>query len=89
MSMHNEVFCQCPKCGGFGYMQIGQIVSGFDGFDIQNRSALEELTIEQLKQLYEAICEEQFDCRSCYALFNPLTAEKKTKDDVIKQLFGI
>lgn len=36
MGMYNEVFYNCPKCGGTGYMQIGQIVLGFEGFDRQD-----------------------------------------------------
>lgn len=89
MGMYNEVYCRCPKCGGLGYMQISQIVLGFGEFNIQDRTTLEDLTSDQLEQLHEEVSEEQFECQSCNAQFNPLTNKSETKNDDINRLFGI
>lgn len=65
MGMYNEVFKKCPHCkDGVGYVQIGQIVLGFGGFDLDRPDSLDELTVDQLKDLKEVLKNEYFNCRT-------------------------
>lgn len=64
MGMYNEVFKKCPHCPeGVGYMQIGQIVLGFGGFDLDEPSTLEKLSLEDLRELRGRVATETFNCR--------------------------
>lgn len=94
MGMYNEVFSQCPKCNGIGYMQIGQIVLGFGGFYIDKPESLaDDLDESQLKELHEKVCEGMFQCQSCNHTFNPLTEKtmkmaKAIRIELAKKLFA-
>lgn len=87
MGMYNEVFCNCPACGGTGYMQIGQIVLGFGGFNLNDYSTLEDLSEEDLLELRARILKENFICQDCGHVFNPYM--EKNKEDLIHELFDI
>lgn len=89
MGMYNEVYCACPKCGAQAEMQVHQVVPGFGQFNIQDRSTLEGLSAEQLQELYDAVCEDQFRCPKCYKRFNPLVRQADKANDAVRRLFGI
>lgn len=87
MGMYNEVFSTCPDCGGNGYMQIGQIVMGFGGFNIDRPSELaEDLNETDLIELYSRVVERDFVCQNCNLRFNRLQA--KNLDILARRLFG-
>lgn len=87
MGMYNEVFKKCPEpgCNGLGYTQIGQIVGGFGGFYLDNpESIAEELTLDEVHQLRNAVKDEWFVCQKCNESFQ-LNSENK-KDEKLKVL---
>jgi hypothetical protein len=64
MGMYNEVFKKCPHCpNGVGYMQIAQVVLGFGGFNLDDPSTLEDLSMQELKLLKDRIHDDTFSCR--------------------------
>ena len=64
MGMYNEVFKKCPHCkDGVGYLQIHQIVLGFGGFDLDNPFTLEELSVDDLRELRDAVEGKAFYCK--------------------------
>ena len=68
--MYNEVFKTCPHCNGRGYLQIHQIVLGFGGFHLDNpESIARELTLDQVKELKEAVEGQWFCCDDCAETF--------------------
>lgn len=91
MGMYNEVFANCPECSGQGYLQIGQIVLGFGGFNISNPEGLaEQLDEDDLRTLHERVKDETFVCQDCHHGFNPLVDSKKNLDrrvQVARELF--
>lgn len=62
MGMYNEVFKKCPNCGKTGYMQIPQIVLGFGGFNLDDRTTLERYSLDQLHELHIAVRGKTFHC---------------------------
>lgn len=83
MGMYNEVFTKC-ECGKYAYMQIPQIVLGFGGFYLEERSTLEELSNEELFRLKSYVINGKFTCE-CGNYFNPYA--EQYRDDLIDQLF--
>lgn len=90
MGMYNEVFKACPKCSGMGYAQIGELVSGFGGFDLDSPESLaEELTEDQLLSLKESVSGLWFECQSCEHSFQIEDEEDKARRLALaKELFG-
>lgn len=95
MGMYNEVFYPCPKnCGGYGYLQIQQIVLGFGGFYLDKRiefcsESVRELTEEALIELKDAVTGELFTCECCGNSFIPYLG--KTQEytySLLQKLFG-
>ena len=83
MGMYNEVFKNCPKCNGLGYMQISQIVLGFGGFYLDSPSMLaDKLEIDEIKLLFERVEKGYFDCEKCGNHFT--LHEKKNTDEKIE-----
>jgi len=79
MGMYNEVFCMCPNCGGSAYCQVRQYVLGFGGFHLQNPDSFDELTEEQLEDLYEELKNSFFSCEDCGEYFNPYKESPERK----------
>lgn len=71
MGMYNEVFKKCPHCDrGYGYLQIHQIVLGFGGFYLDSPERIaEELDLDQVKELKEAVEGQWFQCQECSETF--------------------
>lgn len=64
MGMYNEIYKKCPNCTkGVGYLQIGQIVLGFGGFDLDDPTTLERLSNADLQRLLDAVRGAEFSCR--------------------------
>lgn len=95
MGMYNEVFYPCPEnCGGYGYLQIHQIVLGFGGFYLDTRTqfcseSVIDLSNEDLLELKEAVVDELFTCEVCKNSFIPYPGKKKdSNNNLIEELFG-
>ena len=86
MGMYNEVFCECPKCGGFGYLQVPQFVLGFGGFYLDRPETMLELSYEDLLKLKSILGKERFECEKCgnYFLYRPNFTDKL---EFIEKLF--
>jgi len=89
MGMYNEVFCECPCCGKLAYTQIGQIVSGFGGFNLGDPDSLMDLSKDQLKDLREAIDDTYFECENCGNYFKYNGEDREEKRKLIRDLFGV
>lgn len=88
MGMYNEVFKKCPNCGGCGYLQIHQIVLGFGGFNLDSlESIAEELSVDEIKELKDAVENEWFICRDCDKSFK--LNEKDDTNEKMKILNSI
>ena len=93
MGMYNEVFTVCPKCGKSVMEQIGQVVLGFGGFNLDNPESLaEQLTVEELKELHQKVKETRFYCNNegCWGgEFDPLpNGQLEDRKRVAQELFG-
>lgn len=100
MGMYNEVFCRCPECGSYAYMQISQIVLGFGGFYLDQPETMADLDDDELIRLREAVAEDPFRCEPsfpgdddedqwCGHTFNPYWEDNESSEKLerIKQLF--
>ena len=87
MGMYNEVVCRCPECGGRGYMQISQLVSGFGGFDLENYNTLKDLDIDNIIELKARVMCKDFVCDDCSYAFNPY--EDRDRELLIHKLFDV
>lgn len=72
MGMYNEVWANCPKCPGQGYMQIPQVVLGFGNFHVDDPSTFEDLEFDKILDIDSLIAKEMFYCQSCSFAFNPV-----------------
>lgn len=90
MGMYNEVFKECPECGGKMYLQIPQVVYGFGGFDIDDKSTFQDLTVHELEKLKEYLRGETFSCQDedCYNTWNygDSLGERTIKQRLIDEL---
>lgn len=90
--MYNEVFKKCPNCENRCEKQIGQIVLGFGGFNLDDTDSLaEQLTDDQLVELKEALKGERFWCQidegGCGTSFM-LGTQDDDRKKLAKRLFG-
>ena len=86
--MYNEVFKKCPRCGGRGYLQIGQIVLGFGEFNLDDPEDLaRKLSEEQMRALAERVKEEWFRCEKCERGFL-LEETRQRREQLARELFS-
>lgn len=86
--MYNEVFKKCPNCrDGVGYMQISQIVLGFGNFDLDDPNSLNDLSLEELRELRSAVLQDSFACDGDRSLW-PF-AEKDDSKDICRRIFWL
>lgn len=79
MGMFNWVVCECPRCGGEGYMQIMEVVTTpvFGQFDVDDLSTLSDLSPSELTQVKAEVLDNMFECGGrakadgCGHSFNP------------------
>ncbi len=89
MGMYNEVFKNCPECGCQCEMQIYQVVLGFGGFFLDSPTALEQFTMDELKEVKEAVKDKLFYCEECGHNFPAIPRNTEEKHKEIKELFGL
>lgn len=88
MGMYNEVYKTCPHCSGRGYLQIHQIVLGFGEFNLDNlQDIADRLSLDQVKELREAVKNEWFVCEDCTTSFK--LNEGSDNDEKMKILNSI
>lgn len=64
MGMYNEVFKNCPKCGGVCKVKIPQITLGFGGFNLDDLDSLaKDLDESELQQLHTVVKDYKFFCQ--------------------------
>ena len=66
MGMYNEVFKSCPECGSICMIQIGQVVLGFGGFNLDdpNHYTIQELNQNEKRELAESVSDKTFYCKN-------------------------
>lgn len=90
MGMYNEVYKTCPHCQGRGYLQIHQIVLGFGNFNLDDpKDIADRLTLEQVKELKDAVHDEWFVCEECTTSFKLKDANDDEKMKILNSLNSI